>query len=98
MMDVKDCLSLPEEESLACVKEAIKTEKGVCPSRLVLLLEGDCEPCIQARREYEQDIKQETIQVVSTASKEGKDIIKRNNIEYAPALLLLDCNNQLIGV
>jgi len=99
-MDIKDCLRLPEDkEAFACMKKVLKSPQGSCPSRLVLLLEHDgCEPCEQALTQYAEDIKEEAVQVVSIASEEGRDIIRQNNIEYAPALIVLDCQNKIIDV
>lgn len=96
---VKACLRISDEdESFACLKKVIQAGRGSsCPPRLVLLLEeSDCDPCEKVLVEYAEDIKNQNIQVVSTSSQDGKDIIRRNKIEYAPVLLLLDCQNQII--
>lgn len=98
MTDVRDCLRIPnEDEAYGCMKEAIKKDGSACPSRLVLLLEPtDCDPCEKALQEYAEDIKNSSVHVVHTTSKDGEEIIEKNKIEYAPVLLLLDCHNNII--
>ena len=98
-MEVKECLRLEDgDESYSCLLKAVKEAGGgPCPPRLVLLLEDEeCEPCTQALAAYAGDIKKNLLEVVSTNSKDGKDIIEQNDIEYSPSILLLDCHNKII--
>lgn len=99
MTNARDCLRITDEdEAYECMKQAIKKDDSDCRSRLVLLLEPtDCDPCEKALLEFAEDIKNSTVQVVHTDSNDGKDIIQKNQIKYAPILLWLDCHSNIIS-
>ena len=92
--ELEQCLGLPEDEGISCAKSFIKKKsRGSCPIRFVLLTENDCEPCDRAHLKYGDD---PDIKLVNITSKEGKDIIKKGKIKNVPALLIIDCDNNVI--
>ena len=97
MSDVKSCFDLESKaDGLACVKRVIKEYQGSCAPKLVLLTKEDCPYCDQEKKRRKQDIESGEIIQIDAFSKDGLDIIKKNNMDAVPALVVLDCNNYLI--
>ena len=97
MADIKHCFNIEDgQESLSCVKQAVREYKGPCAPKLVLLTQKDCPHCAEERAWQAADIKTGVVTEIDVLSDEGKEIVKLNEIDAVPALLLLDCKNKLI--
>jgi len=97
--DTQDCLAIEEDKSaLACLKQVVARYSGsdVCRPKLVLLVQDGCIPCKEESTLHAEDIAKGIIQKISSNSPEGLAIVKRNNIDFIPSLILLDCHNNLI--
>ncbi len=85
------------QEALACLKDMVKSSTGSCRPKLVLLTQGNCIPCRDEKSLHKADIATGVIQEVGIDSPEGLEIIAKNGIDSIPALLFLDCNNNLLN-
>jgi len=93
------CLSIKNNQTaLNCLKKVVTEYEGsdVCAPRLVLLTMENCEPCEGEEELLKDDIAKGIIKEVLLSSSEGLEISKKNDIEAVPAVLLLDCHNNLI--
>jgi len=98
--DTQDCLSIEEDEkALNCLRKVVAqySDSDVCRPRLVLLVQDGCIPCKEMTTLYADDIAKGIMQKVNIHSSEGKEIVKKNNMEFVPAVLLLDCHNNPIS-
>lgn len=84
------------EDPLACIIDIVKADQGNCPLSLVLLTQENCVPCTEVQALHEQAINDGVIQVLDITSKRALDIMKKNDIDAVPTLLLLDCNEKII--
>lgn len=91
-----DCYKIEDnEKALACLKE--ETQKPTaCRARLVLFTEENCSSCKQERERYQGDISGGIIEEISIDSPEGIKIADKNGITFVPALVVLDCHNNII--
>lgn len=88
------CLSIEDNaEAFACVKRVIAEGGKGCQPRLVLLSNENCDPCSEEMAHHKKDIDAGLIHVIPFTSPEGVEIAKKNNIDYVPSVLLLDCHN-----
>jgi len=97
--DTQDCLAIENNKAaLNCLKKVVLEYSGskVCRPKLVLLTAKWCDPCKGEEALHADDIAKGIIQEVSFDSPEGLEIAKKNDIEFIPSLVLLDCNNNLI--
>ncbi|KKN48227.1 hypothetical protein LCGC14_0654890 [marine sediment metagenome] len=93
-----ECYSIEDnQKALACLKEMVKHSSGSCRPKLVLLTQKNCVPCSEEKTLRKPDIASGVIQEVNIDSSEGLEIIAKNGIDNVPALLFLDCNNNLIN-
>jgi len=76
---------------------AIPDITGLCKPRLVLLTSPDCQPCDNARNEYFAELGAGEIKEIDITSTEGQLIASNNSLRATPSLLLLDCENKLLG-
>ena len=98
MSDVGKCFDLESKaDGLACVKQVIREYKGSCGPRLVLLTKKDCPYCEQEKKIRKQELESGEITQIDVFSTEGKDIVKKNDMDAVPALVVIDCNNYLIS-
>ena len=83
------------QQALACLKE--ETQKPTaCRARLVLFTEGNCSSCKTERKKYQDDISSGSIEEISIDSPEGIKIADKNGITFVPALVVLDCHDNII--
>ena len=98
-MEAIKCMEIEDKDkAYTCAQEAIREDTGACRPRFVLVIEDEgCDPCAEALRNWDEEIKKSRISVVKVDSDEGKDILSKNNLDYVPGLFLLDCNNNIIA-
>ena len=95
--DTQNCLAIEDDESaLTCLKEVVSRAEGICRPKLVLLVQAECIPCKEEAARHANDIARGIVQKVMVDSPEGLEIVKKNDINSTPSLLLLDCHNKLI--
>jgi len=89
------------ENALKCLVNSLNAipeeAMGVCKPRLVLLTSTDCPPCDNARNEYFAELGAGEIKEIDITSAEGQLIASKNSVGATPSLLLLDCENTLLG-
>ena len=91
------CYALEDGDlALFCIKEVVRTAKGECRPKLVLLTQENCIPCQEQKDQFKTDLDSGIIHEVGVTSEEGISIIKKNGIEFIPSLLLLDCRDNII--
>lgn len=84
-------------EALACIKEIVSNaEPSACSPKIVLLTQAECPYCEEEAETLASDIKANIIQRVDIASPYGKSIARKNDIDFAPAVLVLDCEDLLL--
>ena len=97
---VQGCLAIEDNtEALDCLKKAVRTfsqTEDVCRPRIVLLTQDFCDSCKEEKSALQKSIDAGEVVEVSLETPEGQDIARRNEIDFAPAVLLLDCNNKII--
>ena len=97
MSDIKTCMGIENtKEALDCVKTAIANSDDKCKPKLVLLVQKDCEYCREEEEAHKSDIDSGVIQRLDIETREGLTIIEKNNLDYVPALILLDCNDNIL--
>lgn len=97
--DTQECLAIEDDKAaLQCLKKVVKEYSGsdVCRPKLVLLVQPGCVPCQEEITLHAEDIAKGIVKKIPFDSPEGAAIIKENDIENIPSLLLLDCNNKII--
>ena len=94
----QDCLTIEENiQALNCLKKVVRESGGSsCPPQLVLLVQDGCIPCKEETSLHAADIANGTVRKVNIATPEGLAIAKRNEVNHIPALLLLDCQDNII--
>jgi hypothetical protein len=95
---LEECMA--SDDALSCAIETIEMiPPGLKDSkpRLVLFTQDDCIPCAEDREKYAVLLANGQITEVDANSPEGKAIMDQNNLEATPSLVLLDCENKLIG-
>ena len=97
--DTQKCLAIEDNKTaLSCLKKVVSeySESDVCRPKLVLLTNKGCLPCKGEAALHADDIAKGIIQQIDFTSPEGMVIAKKNAIEFIPALVLLDCHDNLI--
>jgi len=93
---INECYSLEDNQAaLDCLKK-VTQEPGPCQSRLVLFTQTNCQGCKSESSRYRKDIADGIIHEISLDSPEGTAIAKRNGIDFVPALVVLDCHDNII--
>ena len=93
---VDECYALKDNKSaLDCLKRVVQ-EPSACQSRLVLFTQTNCPGCKSELKRHKQDVSEGLIEEVNIDSPEGLAIAKKNNIDFVPALVVLDCHDNLI--
>ncbi len=96
-MSIESCMKIDDKkEALECVKTAVANSNGPCRPKLVLLISSNCEYCREQEVIHKEDISAGVIQKLNIDTEEGIKIVEKNNLEYVPALILLDCNDNVI--
>ena len=97
MKEAFDCYNIADnKKALDCLRELVRTSNISCRPRLVLFTQGNCVPCSQEKALRQPDIDEGIIQEISISSPEGLAIAAKNEIDFVPALVLLDCHDNII--
>lgn len=95
---VRECMEDPDAISCALENiEAIPDELELCKPRIVLFTAQDCEHCSPEREKFQPLLEQGKITEIDADTPAGQAIMDRNNLEFVPSLVLLDCNDNLIA-
>ncbi len=95
---LEECMA--SDDALSCAIETIEMippELQDSKPRLVLFTQDDCIPCAEDREKYAVLLANGQIVEMDSNSPEGKMIMDQNKLEAIPSLVLLDCENKLIG-
>jgi hypothetical protein len=95
---LQECMA--SDDALSCAIETIDMIPAglqACKPRLVLFTQDDCVPCAEDREKYAVLLANGQVTEIDANSPEGKAIMDQNNLEQLPSLVLLDCENKLIG-
>lgn len=97
---IEQCLNA--DEGLECLVDAFNEidfleAKDLCKPRLVMLTDPECTNCEDMKFIHNELMSRGTIQEVIVDSDAGQDIGEKTGIFGTPSLLLVDCNNDLIG-
>lgn len=93
---IDQCYTIEDnQQALDCLKEATK-EESPCKSRLVLFTKKGCSGCKEERKANKADIEAGRIEEISLNSKEGRAIADKNGLVFVPALVVLDCHDNII--
>ncbi len=94
---VDDCFAIEDNKTaLECMKELVSTAEGDCRPKLVLLTQENCTPCEEEKAFRQKDIDKGIIMELSVDTPAGFEVAAKNEIDYFPALVLLDCDGKLI--
>ena len=88
------------DDALNCAIETIEmipADLEACKPRLVLFTQDDCVSCEEDRQKYAALLKTGQVIEIDANTPEGKAIMDHNNLDATPSLVLLDCENKLIG-
>jgi hypothetical protein len=93
---IEQCYAIEDNKgALDCLKK-VTQEEGPCRSRLVLFTRKGCEGCKEIRQEHKKDLKDGAIEEISISSPEGQAIALKNGLDFVPALVVLDCHDNII--
>ena len=96
-MSIQKCMEIENtQEALSCVKTAIANSNDKCRPKLVLLVSAGCDYCREEEQNHRADIAAGIIEKVDIASREGINMVEKNNLDFVPALILLDCHDKVI--
>ena len=98
--EIKGCLLMEnDDEALPCLEELIRNwpAEDSCKPSMVLLTRDGCVPCEEEHQHHAAAIEAGIIEVVDINSPRGADIAEKNGIEWTPAVLIVDCENKVIG-
>jgi len=91
------CYGIKDDaKALECLKNIVRADEGKCHPRLVLLTQEDCTPCETEKENHKEALKEGVIQELSIETEEGLAVAIKNEIDYFPALVLLDCDGNVI--
>ena len=96
---IQHCLSAEDDKvAFACIKDVIRIpkEESVCQPKIVLLTQGGCGPCSEERERFAHDIETGLVQLVDIDSPYGRTIAERNQVDSIPAIMILDCEDNII--
>lgn len=93
---IDGCYALEDNKAaLDCLKRVVQ-EPSPCQARLVLFTQTNCPGCKSELKRHQQDVTEGVIQEINIDSPEGLAIAKKNNIDFVPALVVLDCHDNII--
>ena len=87
-------------DALDCIVETIKVlpdVKGLCKPEVILFTAKDCRYCEDTRITYTDYLRKGEIKELDINSDKGSVKADTAGITDTPALVILDCNNQLLG-
>ena len=94
------CFSLEDDgKALDCLKGIVRDMRqdgAVCQPKLVILSQKGCPYCVKEQTRHQEDIAAGVMEIMDVHSPEGVKVVGQNGIESVPAILLLDCQNNLI--
>lgn len=96
---LQSCLTLPDgEDALECAKFTLKdAPDGLrCKPHFWLLTQKGCPFCEEERVNRADDLKSGAITEVDVHTPEGRELAEKNNIDFTPALILVDCDGKMI--
>ncbi|KKN59507.1 hypothetical protein LCGC14_0541210 [marine sediment metagenome] len=95
--EIDNCFAIEDNNAaLTCLKEIVRTAKGPCRPHLILLTQENCIPCAEEKALHQEAINNGIIKELSINSPEGLAIAAKNQLAHVPALVLLDCKDNLI--
>lgn len=95
--EIDQCYAIEDDsKALECLKDIVRAAAGDCRPQLVLLTQEDCTPCQEERAKHNEALKEGIIQELSVNSEKGMAIAVKNEIDFFPALVLLDCEGNII--
>lgn len=98
---LKSCLCEDETgDALDCLKEALpsipKGDPEICSPRLVLLTQPGCPFCSDERGHHTHALETGAMEELDINSERGKKIAKDADVDFTPAVFLVDCHDNLI--
>lgn len=94
---IDSCYAVEDnDKALECLKNIVRAGEGACKPKLVLFTQKDCTPCQEQKAKHAQAIKEGVIQELSVNTDRGMAVAIKNELEYFPALVLLDCQDKII--
>jgi hypothetical protein len=97
---IQACLAMKDNAgAMSCLKDTIEeaqTMPKVCPPKLVLFTQPECDFCDNERKHLQDDIDKGLVEEISVDTPEGEVIAKRNEIEVTPSVVLMNCRNKVI--
>ncbi len=97
---VNGCFALEDNgAALGCLMDVAGAPKPpeLCSPRLVLLTQEGCEGCVEAKEQHRENLRAGLIKEVDFHSEEGRRIAAQAKVDFTPALLVLDCQDRLLG-
>lgn len=102
--DVKEavgkCFAFDDnDQAFKCLQDVIvkaQQKQGDCNPKFVLLTQENCSYCTEEKTARQTEINTGLVEVVNIHSQRGTEIAKRNGIDFVPALLLVDCQDNII--
>ncbi len=95
---IQECLE--SDDGLECLVAAFNKmpkSEGLCKPRLVMLTDPDCLHCDAMRIHHAGLLSTGIAEEVLAETWRGSAISQQEGVFGVPSLLLLDCNDQLIG-
>ncbi len=94
---IDKCYSLEDDAvALDCMKETVREAKGDCKPQLVLLTQESCTPCVEEKALHKDALKEGVIKELSVDTDAGMKVAIKNEIDFFPAIVLLDCDEKVI--
>lgn len=96
---IRRCLDMQDDElALSCLKTTLSQmpKDASCRPRLILFTQEGCPPCHDEKIRLQADLDSGLILEVNLGNPDGRALAEKNGIDFAPALVLLDCNGNLI--
>lgn len=97
---LKDCGQ--EDDKVGCVADLLDIippeVQALCQPRMLLLVneDGSCQPCEDAKKDFASLLKAGIVTEKKIFMGDGARIAKKNGIEGAPALIVVDCNDNVL--
>lgn len=93
---IDKCYAIEDNtEAFKCLKEATQ-QPAACRVRLVLFTQNGCGGCKEERARHKEEIARGEIEEINISSPEGRLIALKNQVDYVPALVVLDCHDKII--
>lgn len=95
--EIDNCYAVEnDKKALDCLKDIVRAAEGECRPRLVLFTQGNCTPCAEEKARHKAALAEGVIQELSIDTKEGLAIAVKNEIDFFPSLVLMDCEDKII--